>query len=146
MVYQEYIRCKIDYEKSLKVIMELLDEKTLIFNKTQPKSPVTDSERVDGGERKNKNEEYVIALEESKIDERIEDAKSILSDRNLILMNKQEDLRFSKNKYDMVYCCRWLDGMRTGEISQKLNYSESHVYRILKKIKKDIKMIENERK
>ena len=146
MVYQEYVRCKREYEKSIKILMELLDEKTLIFMKTQPKSPVTDYERIDGGERKNKNEEYVSELEEKRIDERIENAKNTLSGRNLILMSIQDDLRLSKNKYDMVYCCRWLDGMRTGDISRYLNYSESHVYRIIKKIKKDIKIIENERK
>ena len=60
MHYLDYIRYKIKYIESQKTVNDILDEKTLIFQRTQPQSSISDSERVDGGTRVNKTEEYVI--------------------------------------------------------------------------------------
>jgi hypothetical protein len=146
MLYVDYLQAKVKYEDALIAVSEILDEKTVIFQRTQPKSPIMDSERVDGGTPLNKSEEYVVEMEQKRIEERLETAKSIMMDRKVLLDHKLADLKQSKNIYDRIYRHKWLDGMRVGEIGMIMHYSEAQVYRLIKIIEKNINMIENERK
>ena len=146
MVYLDYLDIQNKYILSMQEVNKILNEKELLFQRTQPKSPVTDIERVSGGLPENKIENYIIELERKKIDERLKRAKEIMNDRHELYLLSLEDLKRSKDKYDIVFVLKWMDGRNAREISKIMHYSESHVYRMINKIKKKAKMIENDRK
>lgn len=146
MLYLEYIEYKHKYNEAQKAVSMILDEKTVLFQKTQPKSPLSDTERVDGGTPRNKVEEYVIAMEQRRVNERLAEAKTLMLERLDMLRQKELELRASKAKYDEVYVLKYLEHMSISEIAYHMKYSESQVYRIHKKVRKNINMIENERK
>lgn len=137
MVYPIYLKYKHNYEMSLEMVQQILDEKTLIFQRTQPKAMKNDGERVTGGESSNALEDYAIEMEEHRINERLEEAKSLLEDRELLMKKKEVELRLSTNLYDKIFCMRVLDGMDIKDISEKIAYSESHTYRMVKKMIKN---------
>lgn len=146
MVYLDYLDIQNKYILSMQEVDKILNEKELLFQRTQPKSPVMDQERVSGGSPENKIESYIIELERKKIDERLKRAKEIMNDRHELYLLSLESLRRSKDKYDIIFVLKWMDGKSAREISKRMHYSESHVYRMINKIKKKAKMIENERK
>lgn len=146
MIYLDYLDIQHKYILSLQEVDKILNEKEILFQRTQPKSPVMDIERVSGGSPENKIETYIVELERKKIDERLRKAKEIMHDRHELYLLSLEDLKRSKDKYDMVFVLKWIDGKNAREISRLLHYSESHVYRMINKIKKRSNMIENEKK
>lgn len=146
MIYLDYLDIQHKYILSLQEVDKILNEKELLFQRTQPKSPVTDIERVSGGSPENKIETYIVELERKKIDERLRKAKEIMHDRHDLYLLSLEDLKRSKDKYDMVFVLKWIEGKNARDISRLLHYSESHVYRMINKIRKRTKMIENEKK
>lgn len=143
MIFIEFHKALTNYKLAVQAVEEILEEKMVLFQRTQPQSPTKDTERVDGGQPKNKQEEYVIKLEEKRIRERLELAKELMTDRWMLLEQKELELRHSKNVKDIIYCRKILDGLDVADIATELNYSESHVYRIVSNIEK---MIGNDRK
>lgn len=145
MLYVDYEVFKANYINAQHALDMVLQEKTLIFQRTQPKSASSDGEKVGGSHESNKFEDYVIALEEKEIDIRIDALKGLLRDRKDLLKLKEDDLRRSKAQDDMVYCMRYLDGLKVREIATKTYFSESYIYKILKIIRKNVKCIKNDR-
>ena len=144
MVYLEYERLKRKFKDSQEICDSIISEKEVLFQKTQPKSPMGEYEREfdkavsvgsSGGIRINQIEEYVIALEQKQINERLSEAKAILEERKSLLMQKEDELRHSKSIYDIIYVCRVLEGMKVKEIKRITHYSEPQIYRILKNIR-----------
>ena len=81
---------------------------------------------------------YVISEEEKGIDEKLKSLKRLLKERRRLLMAKEEELRMSKNKSDIIYTLKYLDGFGVHKIANTLHYSVSQVYRTLEKIEKRI--------
>ena len=77
-----------------------------------------------------------IAKDKKRIDDRLFEIKNILEDREILLKAKEQELRCSKNNIDQIYRMRFLEQMHITKISLIVHYSESQVYRILKKIKR----------
>ena len=146
MLYLDYKRYKMKYLEAQEAVNAILDEKTILFQKTQPKSSISENERVDGGTRVNQTEEYVIAMEQRHINERLAEAKALMLDRMDMLRQKEMELRASNKKEDVIYVLKCLDDLSIKDISKQIAYSEAQVYRILKIIRKNLNMIENERK
>ena len=145
MVYVEFEIYRREYIETQRRYDEIITEKEDLFARTQPKSVQFDSERVAGGTAKNSFDEYLIQKERKKIDLRLEEARSILLERETLLKLKEEELRESEDVLDKLYCCRILDHMKIHRISRLLNYSESHIYRMLGVIYREVKkMRENE--
>lgn len=146
MLYLDYKRYQLNYLEAQETVNAILDEKTVLFQKTQPKSSISETERVDGGTPVNKIEEYVIEMEQRHINERLAEAKTLMMERQDLLRQKEIELRASKDTNDVIYVLKCLENMSPRDISQQIIYSEAQVYRILKNIRKNVKMIENERK
>lgn len=145
MLYLDYKRYQLKYLEAQEAVNAILDEKTVLFQKTQPKSAISETERVDGGTRVNKVEEYVIALEQRHINERLAEAKTLMLERKDLLNHKEAELRASQSIDDIIYVLKWLDGMKTKDIIDEIAYSETQVYRIIKKIRKNLKMVVNDK-
>lgn len=144
-MYIEYLDIQHKYILSMQEVDKILNEKEILFQRTQPKSPVMDEERVSGGSPENKIESYIIEIERKKIDERLRKAWDLMRSRKELYQLAYEELKKSRDKYDMVFMLKWIEGKNAREISRILHYSESHIYRMINKIKKRTKMIENDK-
>lgn len=138
MVYIEYEKYKTKYYESQSNFNDILDEQEKLFAKTQPKATIYDKEKVKGGKPVNTFESYVIVKQKKKIDERLKEAKSILEDRAILLKAKEEELKASKNWYDVIYTYYYIENYSERKIENKIPYSKSQIHRILEKIKKNI--------
>ena len=134
--YIEYERAKEKYRQSIEQYDKLLSEKADLFEKTQPTSPALDHERVTGGERVNKNDNYLIRKEE--LDEKIAAAHNILEGRKFIMELKKDELKVSKSLHDRIYWYKYIENHKPKAIAMKVGYSEVQIYRILKRIEKNI--------
>ena len=84
MLYVEFNEIREKFYYAQRVYNELIDEKEAMFARTQPQAVRFDKERVSGSSGNNVFEEYVIAKERSRIDERIAEQKTILEDRKSV--------------------------------------------------------------
>lgn len=125
------------YEAQLKY-NEILCEKELLFNTTQPKASKIDADKQDG-KRENIFDKYLMVKEQRQIDKRLREVKSILRDRERLLKLKEEELKSSSNLYDRVYKYKYLDKLKVFKICKLIGYSEAQIYRMLKTIKNNIK-------
>ena len=135
-LYLMHRKLYLEYEQALQNVRDLIDERELLFTKTEPKSSV--GEKVSGGTRINKTEEYVIQMEQRHIKERLEEAKSILKDRQEIMLIKESELRRSKDLYTQIYLLKWVDGLKADKIVKELDISRSQIYNIIGHITKQI--------
>lgn len=140
MIYPEYDLYLWQYRATLRTYNDVLLKKEELFQNTQAKAISYDKDKVSGGVPSNTLETYITKKEELKIDETLEEVKSILDDRESLLKAKEQELRASNHLHDKVYCMRYIDFMSPYKIAEKLNYSKSEIYRILDKINKKIKL------
>lgn len=138
MVYMDYVMIKRQYMESLERVNAILNEMEEMFNRTQAKAIRYDLDKVKTNNTPNVIEQYIIAKEQSHVEERFEEAKKLLRERQYLLFVKERELRNSRDKNDVVYVLRYLDRMRIKKISKTIHYSEAQIYRILDRIKKNI--------
>lgn len=139
MLYVEYEKYLNRYRSTQAKVDEILTEKEAIFLKTQTQGIRYDLEKITGGAYTNIFESYVINLEKKKIDERLQEAKSLLEERKMLLDMKERELRNSKELYDKIYRMRYIDNLSPYNIGERIGYSTSQIYRILDKINKILK-------
>lgn len=137
-LYLEYESYKTKLHIAQKNYDKLLCRKEELFRMTQPSPPNMEGERVTGGESGNSFDTYLILKEKEKIDERLEEAKSILDGRKLLLETKLEELKTSNNPYDKIYYYRFIEKWKVKRISKKIAYGEAQVYRMQKMIREKI--------
>lgn len=139
MIYPEYEFFRMHWSETNRRYMELLSEKAELFSLTQPRGVDTEKEAVSGGKQGNVFESYMIALESSKIDERLQAVKEVLDTQRAMLKEKESELRKSLYLDDKVYRMHYIDKMNVYKIARALNYAESHIYRSLRQIEKTLK-------
>ena len=139
MLYEEYEDYKKKYKEVQKKYNDIVNEKEELFAKTQPKATQIKGEKTAGGKHINTFDEYLIQKERKNIDQRLIEVKSILDDRERLLKLKEMELRASKESYDKIYRCRYLDRLTIEKTARISNYSRAQVFNILKKIKKSIR-------
>lgn len=148
MLYLEYERLRSKYATAREVYDSILAEKEAVFQLTQPRSTMGEYEREHdksikvgsgGGQRVNQIEQYVITIEQKRINERLAEAKSILNDRLELLQQMEMQLRKDKRIDNQLYVMRFIDRMKVKRISAITRYSEPQIYRRLRSIKEKIK-------
>lgn len=144
-MYLEYEEFRIKYFKAQQAYDIVLSEKEELFSKTLPNAVRFDKEKVGGSATGNTFDDYLIAVERKRIDERLKLAKQCMDARWELLQQKEEELRKSSDIKDRLYVYRVLDHLKMQRITPKVNYSESHIYRLLGEIYWEVKkMRENE--
>ena len=141
-VYLIYEQAKRRYSDAMKNYLSILDEKEELFNRTQPRSVQYDAERVEGGTPVNSFDEYLIKKEERQIDERLAEAERLLHQRDQLLQIAEVRLKASQSVEDKIYIQRIIEKKQIYKISSKVGYSQSQVFRILKRIKENIERCE----
>ena len=139
MLYIEYEEYKTRYYEVQKKYNQILNEKEELFARTQPKATQITGEKTTGGKHVNAFDEYLIQKEKKNIDQRLEEVKSILEDRERLLKLKEQELRASKDSYDKIYRCRYIDRLTIDKTTRISNYSRAQVFNILNKIKRSIR-------
>lgn len=142
MRYLEHRKRYVEYKQAQEDLNRILDEWILAFQKTQPKS-MTYGDKVQTSITGSMLDEYVIAVEDKRLYSRIKAAKQIMESKGELVKIAEEDLRKSRNIYDLIYTAKWVDEMKPKEIYRKLdlmgmNYSTSQIYEISKRIKSQI--------
>lgn len=138
MVYLEYEKIKRKYHKAQERFDAILTEQERLFVRTLPKAITYDKDHVQCSPYGDVLDDYVIAKEDKKIDDRLRKVRAIMIDRQRLLDDKERELRRSKERMDIIYTCCYLDGMGVNKISRIVNLSRPQVYRALQEIKKNI--------
>ena len=133
VVYEDY---KTKFHDAQQVLDEIICEKEELFAKTQPQSTDFGKEPTNDGVLNDKFFEYVKEKQNKQIDERLAEAKSIVNDRKELLLSKEEELRKSKNEYDIIYKYYFIDCLSIRQIERRIPSSKSEIDRKLQKIKK----------
>lgn len=138
--YKEHRKEYLSYMHAQEVVNEIAEEYLLLFQRTQPHSPSYNDVRMQGV---NVIEEYAIEVERTNLRQRIADAEKVLELKKKLLDLKEADLRKSHDIFDIVYAAKWIDCKKPREIIRELDfagmdYSESRIYEITKRIKAEI--------
>lgn len=136
MIYIEYEQYRCKYLDLQEQFNHFLTEKERILTKTLPNAIRYDKDKTSSSLDGNPLEDYVIELEESKVDESLDRIRQLLEDRERLLHLKEKELRMSQDAYDRIYRMKYLDCMGINKIAKIMHYSRSQVYRILENIKK----------
>ena len=138
MIYKEYEEYRAKYYEAQKTYDAVLNEKEILFLRTQPSAIVFDKEIVSGGTPSNAFDTYLIAKEKHKIDARLEEAKSILEDRARLLKLKEEELYNSKDWNDVIYKYYFLEKLSIRKIAMRIPFSSTEVFRKIQIIRKNV--------
>lgn len=145
-LYLEHRKLYLQYQEALQRVEDVLNEYETISAKIQPKSSLAEHEREfsketilpPSGKKINKAEEYAIAMEQHRIEERLHSSKLILQERTELLKLKEIELRKSRNIYNMIYTAKWIDGLKSEVIVKQTGYSRSQVYNIIGHLTKQL--------
>lgn len=145
-LYLEHRKLYLQYREATQKLENILNEYEIISAKIQPKSSLAEHEREfsketilpASGKKINKAEEYAIAMEQHRIEERLYSAKLILKERTELLKLKEEEIRKSKDIYNMIYTAKWIDGLKPEAIVKQTGYSRSQVYNIVGHLTKQL--------
>ena len=138
MLFVEYERCKDIYIELQAKYESVMLEKERLFTRVMPNAINYDKEDIQTSISSNMLDEYILALEKNKVDERLESIKSMLADRQRLLTMKEQALRKSPDKYDRLYVMRYLDGMSVRQMTRRMHLSKTQIYRILDEIRQKI--------
>lgn len=139
MLYLKYESMKRKCSDAQKVYDSILTEKEELFQKTQPQAVDTTKEKVSSCPEGTSYDRYIIEKERKRIDDRLEVAKENFQERLTLLRQVEAELRESRELEDMIYTLRHLDRLKIKKIATFTNYSEAHVNRKLKIIRRKIK-------
>ena len=136
MQYLNYERAKNKYLMAQDLCNDILLEKELLFQMTQPKASASDDDRVQTTIKiDNAFDDYLIAKEQRRIDERFAEAMEMLEDAKKLMRDAEDVLRQSDNTHDIIYCMAIIDKKKIRVIAEKVGYSERQIKRIIKKIR-----------
>lgn len=138
MVYPEYERYKAKCKSLQERFEKVLLEKEIIFTRTLPNAIRYDRDQVQTSIDGNVLDDYVISLEERKIEETLDQIRQSLKDWETLLDMKEKELRKSRAIHDRVYVSRYIDGIGINRIAKDISYSRAQIYRILRQIDKKI--------
>lgn len=145
MIYMEYEEFRSKYLSAQRKYDEVLSEKEALFDRTQPQGVAFDKERVAGTSDSNRFDDYLIQVERKQIDERLAEIKTIMDKRWDLLLDKEDELRASTEIMDRLYVLRFLDHLKMQKIALEINYSESHIYRLMNTLLNEVRIMrENE--
>lgn len=142
MLYVEYHQLKTKYVLVQSQYDAILTEQEELFARTQPTAVDFEKERVTGTNTSNPFDAYLIAKEQKRIDERLEEVKGILDDRKELLDMKERELRASKDWYDIIFKYYYLDNLSITKIENRIPYSRVQIWRKLNVIKDNIKAVQ----
>ncbi|MCM1008856.1 MAG: hypothetical protein NC485_13250 [Ruminococcus flavefaciens] len=141
MLYLDYERFRQNYLEAQRRYDAVLSEKERLFARTQPQAVRFDKESCTSSAGGSPFDGYLIEKERKCIDERLEEAGTLMLNRKELLKLKEQELINSRDVHDKIYRLRYILRWNVPKISRETGYSESHLYRILNNINIQIRKI-----
>lgn len=138
MLYIEYLESKNNFERANKNYTDLIDIKERLFIRTLPGAIEYKEDKIESSIKSNPFENYIIKKEEIDLDKKIEEAKSILKNREKIYRIKKEELINSKDWNDIIFTYYYLKKFSIRKTTKYVPFSKTEVSRKIQKIKKSI--------
>lgn len=88
--------------------------------------------------KNDKFDNYLIALEKSGIDKRIEEAQILFGLWDARCKETETELRKSRTILDQIYLKRWVEGKGTRRIANEMHYSRRQIERHIKKMSQNV--------
>lgn len=136
MLYVKYHDFKNKYHDAQEKFDEILSEKEKLFARTQPKATDYSKDKTSGGTPSNPFEVYMMKMQEDLVDERLNEARTIINDRKFLLQSKEEELRNSNDWYDRIYVYRFIEKLSVEKIKNLMPYCRSSIYDKITEIEK----------
>lgn len=141
MLYLDYERFRQNYLEAQRRYDDVLSEKERLFARTQPHAVRFDKESCTSSAGSSPFDCYLIEKERKRIDERLDEAGTLMLNRKELLKLKEQELINSRDILDKIYRLRYILRWNVPKISRETGYSESHLYRILTSINDQIRQI-----
>lgn len=138
MLYIEYIESKNNFDRANKNYTDLIDIKEKLFIQTLPSAVEYKEDKIESSNKSNPFENYVIKKEEIDLDKKIEEAISILANREKIYRIKKEELINSKDWNDIIFTYYYIKKFSIRKTTKYVPFSKTEVSRKIQKIKKNI--------
>ena len=131
-MWYEYRKAIEELDQAQKDLKEILDLQEEAFQMTQPKSVQTDR---DGGSAMyiDKTAEYLERVEKMALRERLQTAREALAAKRERVDAVTILLKASDLLDDRIFYLRYIEHTPPQDIASKMHYSQSYVYRMLKK-------------
>lgn len=131
-MWYEYRKAIEELDQAQKDLKEILDLQEEAFQMTQPKSVQTDR---DGGSAVyiDKTAEYLERVEKMALRERLQTAREALAAKRERVEAVTILLKASDLLDDRIFYLRYIEHTPPQDIASKMHYSQSYVYRMLKK-------------
>lgn len=134
-MWYEYRTALNDLDQAQKDLKELLDLQEEAWQVTQPKSLPTDKDGGRGG-YSDKPGDYMVRIEALHLSERLAVAREALAAKKERVEAVLMLLKVSGLVEDRIFYLRYIDHRQPADIASMLHYSQSYVYKTLKKIEK----------
>lgn len=138
--YKEFIRHKKELIQAMQDYSATLDEKMEIFQRTQPGAVRFD--KVGGGGTQTSGTEavdlYLVEMERRQINERLQNSREIIQGMKERLLDDETVLRMSIETDDRIYLLRFIEKKSVPDIASVLHYSQSYIFRTIKRIENEI--------
>ena len=147
MLYVKYEEYKNKLHEAQDNFDSILSEKEKLFSKTQPGAiDYSKEKQSDDTNEYNPFELYMMKMQEDLVEERLNEARTIINDRKFLLQSKEEELRNSKDWYDKIYVYRFIDKLPVEKIKNIMPYCRSSIYNIINEIEKNLGLDKNGQK
>lgn len=131
MLYEEHAALVRKRRDAAHTLNRLIDERSVMFQMTQGGG---DGEPVKSSPKNDKFDNYLVALEKSGIDEKIQEAQKIYDLWDSRCKETEAEIRQSRIMDDQIYLRRWIEHKGVKRIAYELHYSKRAVYYNIKKI------------
>lgn len=132
-MWYEYRNAMAELDQAQKDLKDILDLQEEAFQMTQPKSLQMDGEGGRSNAYSDRSGDYMVRLEALNIEERLRVLREALAAKRERVDALQVLLKASILVEDRIYYLRYIDHRHASDIASILHYSQSYVYRVLKK-------------
>ena len=134
MLFEEHAALVRKRRDAAHILNRPIDERSMMFQMTQGGG---EGEPVVTSPKNDKFDNYLIALEKSGIDKRIEEAQILFELWDKRCKDTETELRQSRTVNDQIYLRRYIEGKGVKRIARELHYSRSQVYRTIQKMRQN---------
>lgn len=118
---------------------ELLQRRTELFQMTQPGAIRYDQDKVQTSGGGDKLAAYMERMDAERLEERIRISKQHVEEWSYLYGKAITELRQSRDSWDRIYVFHFIDHVPVPRFRRLVGYSEQHIYRIIRRMKRERK-------
>lgn len=138
MIYVEYAETQTRLRGAMERYRELVEERELLFQMTQPGAIRYDTVKVITSASGSPLERYAEELDRRRLDKRIEEAEINVGLWKIAVEQVEELLNASPEIDDRIYYLKYVKGYPVDRIARTLHYTRDAIYKRLRRIRRFI--------